>query len=187
MTDLSYEARLDQAFEEAFDELARSEGEFGDDSRDAGNWTSGVVGKGKLNGTKYGISAASYPQLDIKNITLAEAKEIYRRDYWDVWVGLEGLSAEMPPSFIKELFDAGVNAGKGNAKRFLQRAINVLDDGLIGDVTIAALDRAFSDYGIARVEQWFLGENLDHYTELSIWTIYGRGWAKRIARRLKNI
>jgi len=32
--------------------------------------------------TKYGISKRSYPQLDIKNLTLEQALEIYRKDYW---------------------------------------------------------------------------------------------------------
>ena len=33
--------------------------------------------------TKYGISKRSYPNIDIKNLTLAEAKVIYKRDFWN--------------------------------------------------------------------------------------------------------
>ena len=37
---------------------------------------------GELKGTKYGISAASYPALDIAMLTQTDAIAIYRRDYW---------------------------------------------------------------------------------------------------------
>ena len=33
--------------------------------------------------TKYGISKKAYPDLDIPNLTIAQAMEIYRKDYWD--------------------------------------------------------------------------------------------------------
>ena len=33
--------------------------------------------------TNYGISKRSYPDVDIAQLTLDDAKTIYRRDYWD--------------------------------------------------------------------------------------------------------
>ena len=178
---------MSEAFDQAFSELVNIEGKFTDDPDDAGNWTTGIIGQGELRGTKYGISAASYPHLDIKSITLDEAKAIYRRDYWDIWANFRGLSYPFPLTFLKELFDAGVNAGVGNAKRFLQRAINVVDDGSIGNTTIGELDKALKEHGIARVEQWFLAEKLLHYTRLKSWDKYGRGWARRVAANLKSV
>lgn len=174
-------------FNEAFDELIHSEGGYTDDTQDSGNWTSGIIGKGDLKGTKYGISAASYPHLDIKSLTLSDAKLIYKRDYWDVWDSLPGMSNAFPDSLLYELFDAAVNTGMQNAKRFLQRAVNVADDGLIGPVTIAALDNALTKHGIARVEMWFLAEKQEHYTNLKKWDRFGKGWAKRIVRSLRNV
>lgn len=32
--------------------------------------------------TKYGICKRSYPNLNIKELTLEEAKKIYHRDFW---------------------------------------------------------------------------------------------------------
>ena len=32
--------------------------------------------------TKYGISKKAYPKVDIKNLTLDDAIEIYKDDYW---------------------------------------------------------------------------------------------------------
>ena len=61
-------------FDTVFDRTIGSEGGFQADRRDRGNWTSGEVGKGELKGTKYGLSAMTYPDLDIKAITLQQAR-----------------------------------------------------------------------------------------------------------------
>jgi lysozyme family protein len=33
--------------------------------------------------TKYGISARAHPEVDVRNLTLEDAKEIYRKEYWE--------------------------------------------------------------------------------------------------------
>lgn len=58
------------------------EGDYSDTPEDHGNWTGGRKGVGELKGTKYGISAGSYPHLDIRNLTMQQADDIYFRDYW---------------------------------------------------------------------------------------------------------
>jgi lysozyme family protein len=42
-------------FEQAFDRLIGHEGEFTDDPKDRGNWTTGIIGKGICKGTKLGF------------------------------------------------------------------------------------------------------------------------------------
>lgn len=63
--------------------------------------------------TKYGISKASYPGLDIANLTIQDAKDIYQRDYW-LAVGAD----EMPMDIALAVFDFAVNAGVARANRF---------------------------------------------------------------------
>jgi lysozyme family protein len=160
-------------FNTAFDRLVGHEGGFGNDSRDSGNWTGGVVGRGELVGTKYGISAASYPTLDIKNLTLAQAKEIYFRDFWSI-VG------DAHPSIKFQLFDAAVNSGHGNAIRFLQRAVRVADDGQWGKISQAALDAMETNDVLLR----FVAYRLKFWASLSTFDTYGRGWTSRGADNL---
>ena len=69
-------------FYTSFERVIGHEGEFTNDKNDRGNWTSGVIGEGELKGTKYGISAMSYPNLDIENLTLKQAQSIYFEDFW---------------------------------------------------------------------------------------------------------
>ena len=55
-------------FEKAFERLIGHEGGYSTDRNDPGNWTGGKVGSGTFKGTKYGIAANTYPNLDIKNL-----------------------------------------------------------------------------------------------------------------------
>jgi lysozyme family protein len=85
----------------------------------------------------------------MRDLPRDEAAEIYRRIYWlrpgfdRVWKRSARVAAE--------LFDTGVNMGPAVAATFLQRALTALNrngtdypdlvpDGRIGEVTLAALD-----------------------------------------------
>ena len=71
--------------------------------------------------TKFGISKNAYPNLDIANITEAQAAEIYKRDYWDA------INADQLPANIREAaFDAAVNQGVDWTKQALAQAGNDL-------------------------------------------------------------
>ncbi|CAB5178718.1 zliS Lysozyme family protein [uncultured Caudovirales phage] len=155
-------------FDMAFERLIGHEGGYSDDSRDLGNWTGGKVGAGELKGTKYGIAAHAYPHLEIKNLTLEQAKSIYRSDYWEVL-------GQAHPSIKFQLFDAAVNHGRGNAIRFLQRAVKVADDGAWGQVSQAALDGMEHNDVLLR----FIAYRFKFWASLTIFDTYGRGWTNR--------
>lgn len=89
------------------------------DPDDPGNYTGGAVGKGELKGTKYGISAAAYPHLDIRNLTVEQARELYRKDYWQK----SGADKLDWPLCLAHL-DFAVNAGLGRAQQALFSAGN---------------------------------------------------------------
>ena len=59
----------DMTFDEAFERLMGHEGVLSVDPNDPGNWTGRRVNVGVLRGTKFGISAAQYPDEDIPNLT----------------------------------------------------------------------------------------------------------------------
>ncbi|RUM19290.1 hypothetical protein EFQ99_31470 [Rhizobium vallis] len=107
------------------------EGGFTADRRDPGNWTGGAVGKGILKGTKYGIAAASYPNLDIAKLTIADVRPIYERNYW------RPLGAEALPAGLDLVtFDFGVNSGTARAARTLQAVVGARVDGAVGAETL---------------------------------------------------
>lgn len=162
---------LDLAFDRVFD----NEGGFQKDPNDRGNWTSGKIGIGKLVGTKYGLAAMTYPDLDIENLSRLEAKEIYKRDWWDA-LGMENFR----PAMSYQMFDAAINHGMRQATKMVQRAAGVKADGVIGPVTrgkVASID-------LNDLLMRFLAERLTFMTGISTWDRYGRGWARRIAHNL---
>lgn len=162
-------------FETAFAELIGNEGGYKAEKTDRMDWTSGKVGVGELRGTKYGISAGTYPNLDIKSLTLDEARAIYKRDWWDQFKG-----DLMPYETAFQVFDSEVNHGQKMGVKFLQRALNVADDGLIGNMTLTALNKANEDQVLLR----FLAIRLRYFTGIPTWNTYGRGWANRVADNL---
>ena len=125
--------------------------------------------------TKFGISKRSYPNLDIRALTLDQAKTIYRRDFWD-----SIRADDLPPEVRFHIFDARVNSGRGNAVRWLQRAVWVADDGILGPVTMRAIARCDANALAARVN----GIRLDFMSRLSTWDSFSRGWTRRIADNL---
>lgn len=85
-------------FDPAFEIVVGIEAGYVNDPRDPGGET------------KYGISKRSYPNLDIKNLTLEQAKDIYRHDFW-IQTGCDSMSWERALC----IFDTAVNAGLGAA------------------------------------------------------------------------
>lgn len=163
-------------FDEAFKRLIGHEGGYSTDRRDPGNWTGGRVGVGTLKGTKFGLAANTYPNLDIKNLTLAQAKSIYKKDWWDK-LGADGMHS----AIVFQLWDFAINAGKSRAIKELQQAVGVPADGIIGPQTLAAVNA----HDLNDVILSLTAERLKFYTSLSTFKTYGKGWTNRVADNLK--
>jgi lysozyme family protein len=152
------------SFEDAFQALLVYEGDYSNDARDPGGET------------RYGITEAvarryGY-QGDMKALSLTTAQEIYRKHYW-ARLRLD----ELPPMLRYPMFDAAVHSGPGQSARWLQRAVGVADDGIIGPVTLEATRQRPVEWTRASI----LSQRLDFLTRLTGWDTYGKGWAARLA------
>ena len=140
----------------------REEGGLSDDANDPGGLT------------KYGISAAAYPSLDISNLTQADAEAISRRDYW-----MAIRADDLPAGLDALLFDDAVNRGVGGAARLLQRCLGVDADGSIGPLTLAAVAaRKPSDL----IEALRAAQEVAYRGDAGF-SRYGRGWLDRLGLR----
>lgn len=151
-------------FDDAFDRLLGHEGRYVDDPNDPGGETN------------WGISKRSYPHVDIKNLSREGARQIYRVDFWD-----RIHAADLPDGVAFQAFDFAVNSGIDTAVRYLQRALDVADDGHWGPISRAAAADASESDTIMRLN----AERLDFMTRLANWPHHGRGWARRIAGNLR--
>lgn len=161
------------SFGNAFAFVLGAEGSWSADPNDKGNWTGGSVLSGELRGTKYGISAASYPDLDIENLTLDKAEAIYRADYWAKIRG-----DEIPPVIAMFAFDCAVNQGPGTAIRLLQKTYGTGVDGIFGKKTLAAI-LAADEMGPPLD---FLARRAVLYAQLDEFPVDGLGWMRRLFR-----
>ncbi len=160
-------------FNQAFAIVVGEEGGYTADPADPGNWTGGAPGRGVCRGTRWGISAAAYPELDIARLSLAEAQAIYRRDYWD---RVNGDALPAPLALL--VFDAAVNNGVSRALRWLQAAAGVMVDGVAGPATLAAVRARPAQALCAEVQ----AQRLMFMAALPTWPHFGLGWARRLCR-----
>ena len=114
-------------FDEIIEQVLEHEGGYVNDPKDLGGET------------KYGITKRFYPDVDIKNLTIEQATEIYKKDYWD-----KNRVESLPQNLWHIYFDMCVNMGKRTAVKVLQRAAvnkgrNIDVDGGLGPMTIGAL------------------------------------------------
>jgi lysozyme family protein len=146
-------------FSEAVKIILEHEGGFVDHPSDPGG------------ATKFGISQKAYPHLDIHSLTKDEAEEIYHKDYW-LSLGI----GRLPASIRLLVFDCAVNQGGTRAAMYLQRAIGVEADGVIGDLTLKAIDGIPADFIFDSIAR----QRLQSYVKHPKWSVFGAGWAKRL-------
>ncbi len=137
------------------DALIGREGGFSNDPNDRGNWY-----LGKLEGTMWGVTAAEARANGylgaMKDMPRATAVAIYASRYWSrpKFDQIDAISTTL----AEKLFDIGVNAGPATGVKFMQRALNVLNqggkafpdiaaDGGIGPMTLAALQAFLQQRG----------------------------------------
>jgi len=116
-----------KSFKEIIEKVLEHEGGYVNDPKDLGGET------------KYGITKRFYPDVDIKNLTIEQATEIYKKDYWD-----RNRVESLPQNLWHIYFDMCVNMGKRTAVKVLQRAAvnkgrKIEVDGGLGPMTIGAL------------------------------------------------
>ena len=115
-------------FDEIIEKVLEHEGGYVNDPNDLGGETN------------FGITKRFYPDIDIKNLTKEEAKQIYYDDYW-----LKNKVNKMPPELKHIYFDMCINMGKRTAVRILQMACNGKNsknidvDGGLGAKTFEAI------------------------------------------------
>ncbi|WP_010603999.1 glycoside hydrolase family 108 protein [Pseudoalteromonas maricaloris] len=87
--------------------------------------------------TRFGISQAAYPNVNIPHLTWPQAMRIYHRDFW------RGSRAkDLADAGLFELAllhcDAAINHGVPLANMLLQKVLGVKVDGILGSRTFAA-------------------------------------------------
>lgn len=112
------------------------------------------------------------PVQSVKHMTKAERDSIYRMRYWSLIKG-----DSLPPGVSYVVFDGAVNSGVSQSAKWLQRALGIKADGVIGPGTLEAL-RTVNDHDalIAKI----IGRRMAFLRALKTWKTFGKGWTSRV-------
>ena len=130
--------------------------------------------------TNFGISKRSYPNEDIRGLTLERAKELYHRDFF-LRLHLDQVRGDI----AAEVFDTAVNMGPSVAISIAQRSCNYLGsrlavDGVVGPQTIHELRRHAAPDLLKLLNALQLGEYIRLVDENPAMQKYARGWLRRV-------
>jgi lysozyme family protein len=155
-------------YEQALAWVLEHEGGFVNDPDDRGGPTNRGVTQLVYDGYRRlnGLSLRSVEEIDI-----FEVRAIYRRQYWEVIRG-----DDLPAGLDYAVFDFAVNSGPRRAAQFLQRIVGVEDDGMIGEVTLAAV----SERNPSDLIDALCAARMAFLKRLSNWWKYKNGWTKRV-------
>ena len=138
--------------------------------------------------TNFGISKRSYPDLDIASLTEEQAREIYRRDYWDKVCG-----SDLPALTAIVVFDWAVHSGPALASRALQRSVGANPDGVIGPRTLESVYRRvggspFADSDLAAALVMKRGETIARLVSRRPTHLrFMAGWMKRMLSLMREV
>jgi lysozyme family protein len=141
-------------FNDCLTRLLKDEGGYSNDPSDSGG------------ATNFGITIADYRKyinssgtaLDVRRMTVDEAKSIYKTKYWDA-LGCD----QLPSGVDYTAFDYGVNSGLGRPRKALQKFKSLTGTKLID---------AINDERIAFLQSISAGKNAK----------FLKGWLARVSR-----
>lgn len=126
--------------------------------------------------TNFGISKNRYPNVDIKNLTVEDAKALYKKDFWEFCH-----CDELPSPLAIAVFDGAVNQGERTSIKMMQIALNVTVDGLIGPKTISAIFKAGSN-----LTRQYLAQRMVRYIRIVMkdnsQQVFAENWSGRLMR-----
>lgn len=178
-------------FDECFKLVLDSEGGYSDNTDDKGGKTNWGITEATLNAAfKVGIVSHN----NIKDLTVEEAKTIYKVNYWD-----KCKCDDLPKPLDLYVFDTAVNCGVGTSAKFLQEVINkavganiLAVDGIIGAMTIGAVEGWLSRYKadctfpVLFLCNLFMDRRLQYYSNIvaknGSQLVFLRGWLNRVLK-----
>lgn len=123
--------KITDVSDKAIEYALKNEGLYSNDKDDSGGET------------KFGISKRSYPNLDIKNLSVQKAKQIYKKDFWENQ-NYKNIKNE---NLAIKIFDLAVNVGTSRANKLIKRSLRsvnkkVEENGILDDITICLINES---------------------------------------------
>lgn len=157
-------------FERSLTQVLKHEGGYVNHPNDPGGETNKGVTKAVYDDYR---KSKGLPVRSVKKLEQVELQDIYRARYWNLIKG-----DKLPPGVSYAVFDGAVNSGVSQSAKWLQRALGVKADGIIGPATIAAVNSYSS---ASRLIDGILDQRMKFLRSLKTWPSFGKGWARRVS------
>lgn len=108
----------------------------------------------------------------VREISKDEVAEIYRKQYWSKVNG-----DELPDGLDYVAYDAGVNSGPSRGAKWLQQALKVTPDGVVGQITVDKARAASDKKAIVRLACQL---RMGFLRRLGHWKTFRKGWTRRV-------
>ena len=164
---------MDALFNIALKVTAEFEGGYSDHPDDPG----GATNLGITIGTLSNYLGREATVDEVKDLTKDEAKKIYKKLYWEA-AHCDLMS--LPVAIC--VFDAAVNSGPSRAIKWLQEALDLTPDGIVGKKTKAKLKalekKSWEEEGQICTDM--IMKRLHFMIGLRHWGSFKNGWTRRI-------
>lgn len=147
----------------------REEGGFANNPNDPGGATNMGITRATLSRWRKCACSAQ----DVRELQRPEAEAIYEAWYWNTING-----DKLPLSVALLVFDHGVIAGEVTSAKLLQGVVVVQQDGHIGPVTLAAVDRLGARDVTTRLVAW----QSNDFRKKADFHLFGHEWLARLTR-----
>lgn len=156
-------------FDKALKAVLADEGGYSNHPSDPGGATNHGVIQKVYDGFRDGLGRS---RQSVKKITMAEVRDIYRKQYADAIK-----FNDLPDGVDYCVFDGAVNSGPSQSVKWLQRALGGVNvDGQLGMATLAAVEKADT----VRLVNSICDQRMAFLKRLRTWSVFGTGWTKRV-------
>ena len=154
-------------FERCLALVLKSEGGYVNNPADPG----GMTNLGVTKNTYEAWVNRTVDETEMRSLTPDDVAPLYEHNYWNRVAG-----NELPVGVDYCVFDAAVNLGPSQAIKLIQRALNVVDDGILGEKTLAASHQRDA----AELIEQFSEEHLQLMQTKKTWATFAKGFQNRI-------
>ena len=153
--------------------ISRYEGGYGWDRNDPGGPTKDGITCFDLAKHRHQVmnSMAAWAPI-VRAMPLSEADDIFDVDY-----AQPIQFNQLGPGKDTTIFDFGVNSGVSRSIKFSQRIVGTTADGIMGPITLAAINA----YDPANFINQLCTARLEFLRGLGTWDHFGGGWSARVA------
>ena len=133
--------------------------------------------------TNFGITQRTFntwrdsinkPRTDVFKISQEEAKEIYKKNYWNLIKG-----SQLPHDIAQAIMSMALTDGPQDAIRHTQKILGIPPTGTMGPITMKSIWSAAKQKGTKKLTNYIVDKQIQRYQADEQAKTYGRGWTNR--------